>query len=196
MDAGVAALLGGLIGATGGALGAMASAHIAGRKIEQQARIQARAQLDQARMQVRASHLQQLLGAREQRHAEYLGCCLQMIDALRSSGLAEPGHLSAADALAAVDQINSRQQAVYYPAVAHALLRGPAEVTRRAFELNEAMHLCMICADEVSVALGLRQDAAEAGAALQDALLATGEAWSAYVAAVQKSLEADGTAGG
>ncbi|MET9443110.1 hypothetical protein [Streptomyces sp. NPDC006610] len=45
MDAGLAGLLGGVIGAAVGAIGATASAYITGRKAEQQARIQVQAQL-------------------------------------------------------------------------------------------------------------------------------------------------------
>lgn len=51
MDAGLAGLLGGVIGATVGGVFSTVSAHLTGRKAEQQARIQADAQFEQARIQ-------------------------------------------------------------------------------------------------------------------------------------------------
>lgn len=51
MDAGLAGLLGGVIGATVGGVFSTVSAHLTGRKAEQQARIQADSQFEQARIQ-------------------------------------------------------------------------------------------------------------------------------------------------
>ncbi|WP_354392699.1 hypothetical protein OH781_05795 [Streptomyces sp. NBC_01550] len=69
MDAGLAGLLGGIIGAAVGALGATASAWITGRKAEQQAKIQSEAQLGQARLQIDAERTRAL---RESRKSAYL----------------------------------------------------------------------------------------------------------------------------
>ncbi|WP_371798624.1 hypothetical protein OG963_06340 [Streptomyces sp. NBC_01707] len=69
MDAGLAGLLGGIIGAAVGALGATASAWITGRKAEQQAQIQSEAQLGQARLQIDAERTRAL---RESRKSAYL----------------------------------------------------------------------------------------------------------------------------
>ncbi|WP_159403855.1 hypothetical protein [Streptomyces sp. NRRL S-646] len=69
MDAGLAGLLGGVIGAAVGAVGATASAWITGRKAEQQAKIQSEAQLGQARLQIDAERTRAL---RESRKSAYL----------------------------------------------------------------------------------------------------------------------------
>lgn len=69
MDAGLAGLLGGVIGAAVGALGATASAWITGRKAEQQAEILAGAQLGQARLHIDADRTRTL---RESRKATYV----------------------------------------------------------------------------------------------------------------------------
>jgi hypothetical protein len=69
MDAGLAGLLGGVIGAAVGAVGATASAWITGRKAEQQARIQSETQLGQARLQIEA---ERTLALRASRKSAYL----------------------------------------------------------------------------------------------------------------------------
>ncbi|MCY0925078.1 hypothetical protein OTB20_02435 [Streptomyces sp. H27-H1] len=69
MDAGLAGLLGGVIGAAVGALGATASAWITGRKAEQQAKIQSESQMGQARLQIDAERTRAL---RESRKSAYV----------------------------------------------------------------------------------------------------------------------------
>ncbi|MFF3060104.1 hypothetical protein [Streptomyces sp. NPDC057909] len=69
MDAGLAGLLGGVIGAAVGALGATASAWITGRKAEQQAKILAEAQVGHVRLQIDADRTRAL---RESRKAAYV----------------------------------------------------------------------------------------------------------------------------
>jgi hypothetical protein len=72
MDAGLAGLLGGVIGAAVGAIGATASAYITGRKAEQQARIQVQAQLAQAQWQLRLEYLNQRHEPRAQAYTAVL----------------------------------------------------------------------------------------------------------------------------
>ncbi|MFE9868658.1 hypothetical protein ACFYPZ_39510 [Streptomyces sp. NPDC005506] len=69
MDAGLVGLLGGVIGAAVGALGALASAWITGRKAEQQAKILAEAQVGHVRLQIDADRTRAL---RESRKAAYV----------------------------------------------------------------------------------------------------------------------------
>ncbi|MEV7153397.1 hypothetical protein AB0N77_02055 [Streptomyces misionensis] len=75
MDAGLAGLLGGVIGATVGGIFSTVSAHLTGRKAEQQARIQANSQLEQARMQAQVQLAQaqaQAAQAGQQIRSEHL----------------------------------------------------------------------------------------------------------------------------
>ncbi|MET7437995.1 hypothetical protein ACWERY_11175 [Streptomyces sp. NPDC004082] len=60
MDAGLAGLLGGVIGAAVGAIGATTSAWITGRKAEQQAKIQSETQLGHTRLQINAERTRAL----------------------------------------------------------------------------------------------------------------------------------------
>jgi hypothetical protein len=69
MDAGLAGLLGGVVGAAVGALGATASAWITGKKAESQAHIQSSVQMRQARLQIEADRVRAL---RESRKAAYV----------------------------------------------------------------------------------------------------------------------------
>jgi hypothetical protein len=75
MDAGLAGLLGGVIGATVGGIFSAISAHLTGRKAEQQARIQANSQLEQARIQAQVQLAQaqaQAAQASQQIRSEHL----------------------------------------------------------------------------------------------------------------------------
>lgn len=75
MDAGLAGLLGGVIGATVGGIFSTVSAHLTGRKAEQQARIQADAQLEQAKIQAQVQLAQaqaQAAQANQQIRSEHL----------------------------------------------------------------------------------------------------------------------------
>lgn len=69
MDPGLTGLLGGVIGAAVGALGATASAWITGRKAEKQAEMQSAALMGQARLQIEADQAHAL---RESRKAAYV----------------------------------------------------------------------------------------------------------------------------
>ncbi|MFD8371113.1 hypothetical protein ACFV2Z_10125 [Streptomyces sp. NPDC059688] len=96
MDAGLAGLLGGVIGAAVGAVGATASAWITGTKAEQQAAIQSETQLRQARLQIAAERTRAL---RESRKSAYLGFaegCHLVHSALSDAGI-KLGGIAASD---------------------------------------------------------------------------------------------------
>lgn len=96
MDAGLAGLLGGVIGAAVGALGTTAGAWITGRKAETQARIQAdalreqtrqqvEAQLEQVRLQVKSSHYLDRRESRAQAYAAFVNILTDLEKALRNA---------------------------------------------------------------------------------------------------------------
>jgi hypothetical protein len=83
MDAGLAGLLGGVIGAAVGAMGTTAGAWITGRKAEAQARVQAEAQIAVARMQHKVDHVQQQRDARLAAYTDLLRSSRALNDGLR-----------------------------------------------------------------------------------------------------------------
>ncbi|MGW6897581.1 hypothetical protein [Streptomyces sp. NBC_01727] len=96
MDAGLAGLLGGVIGAAVGAVGATASAWITGRKAEQQARIQSETQLGQARLQLDAERTRALLGSRKSAYLAFAESC-HLVQGTLSEASIKLGGIAASD---------------------------------------------------------------------------------------------------
>ncbi|MFF5483453.1 hypothetical protein ACFY5C_39915 [Streptomyces sp. NPDC012935] len=96
MDAGFAGLLGGVIGAAVGAVGATASAWITGRKAEQQAKIQSETQLGQARLQIEADRARALSDSRKSAYLAFAEGWSQVHRALGDAAI-KLGGIAASD---------------------------------------------------------------------------------------------------
>ncbi|MCX4433945.1 MULTISPECIES: hypothetical protein [Streptomyces] len=138
MDAGLAGLLGGVLGAAVGSLGATASAYISGRKAEQQARVQAEAQLTQVRLQLHSEQLQQRREPRVQAYAALLALATDMLRMANDSMAAiEIGDFATPEALAgsALSRIEDLE-----PLLTRVLLEGPESMVAPASQLRDALH--------------------------------------------------------
>ncbi|MGW4873734.1 hypothetical protein [Streptomyces chartreusis] len=96
MDAGLTGLLGGVIGAAVGAVGATASAWITGRKAEQQAKIQSDTQLGQARLQIDAERARALDDSRKSAYLAFAEGWSQVHRALGDAAI-KLGGIAASD---------------------------------------------------------------------------------------------------
>ncbi|MFD7495900.1 hypothetical protein ACFV8T_26445 [Streptomyces sp. NPDC059832] len=96
MDAGLAGLLGGVIGAAVGAFGATASAWITGRKAAQQAEIQSETQLRHAHLQMDAERTRALRESRKSAYLAFAESCHLVHGALSDAGI-KLGGIEASD---------------------------------------------------------------------------------------------------
>jgi hypothetical protein len=192
MDAGLAGLLGGVIGAAVGSLGAIASAVITGSRSERLARLQIQAQTEQAKMQIRASHIQTQVGQQAAAHTQLLDriqLALSRIDMnphVRRSALERSATEAISKALIGdFRSINS--------SMASAVVIGPGRSAEHALESVASFTEVLVAWLRLHSAVARDADTAQELETLNAAISASRDSWSTYALTVRQDLDHDGS---